>query len=128
MYIYLLMAGVSMLFSLLVENHRKFEITFSSNEDIQQVCSYEYTYRYTQYMGIPFLFSFLPMFLLSALRYDVGTDYMYTYTPTFIEMLTDSSAGYREIGINFIIRFIQLFTTEPQWFFVVTSFIYNIAS
>lgn len=125
MYIYLLMAGVSTLFSLLVENHRKFEITFSSNEDIQQVCSYEYTYRYTQYMGIPFLFSFLPMFLLSALRYDVGTDYMYTYTPTFIEMLTDSSAGYREIGINFIIRFIQLFTTEPQWFFVVTSFIYN---
>ena len=110
-----------MALSLLVEKHRKIKLAFSSNGVIRRA----YTYRYTQYMGIPFLLSFLPLFLLSALRYDVGTDYMFTYTPTFIEMLSDSSAGYREVGINFIIRFIQLFTTKPQWFFVVTSFIYN---
>lgn len=121
MYIYLLIAGLSMILSLSVEKHRKFKLTFSSNGELRRV----YTYQYNQYMGIPFFLSFLPMFLLSALRYDVGTDYMFTYTPTFIEMLTNSSAGYREIGINFIIRFIQLFTTEPQWFFVITSFIYN---
>lgn len=115
------MAGISMALSLLVEKHPKIKIAFSSSREIRQA----YTYQYAHYMGIPFLLSLLPLFLLSALRYDVGTDYMFTYAPTFIKMLTDSSAGYREVGINFIIRFIQLFTTNPQWFFVVTSFVYN---
>ncbi|MBQ8683109.1 MAG: EpsG family protein [Clostridia bacterium] len=70
-----------------------------------------------------FLACFLPLFLLSALREGIGTDYYYTYTPRFLEIL-EGERTYYEIGFYWVNRIIGMFTSNPQWVFVVTSFVF----
>ncbi|MBQ0083566.1 MAG: EpsG family protein, partial [Clostridiales bacterium] len=70
-----------------------------------------------------FLLCFLPLFLISALREGIGTDYFYTYTPRFLEIL-EGERTYYEIGFYYLNRLIGLFTSNPQWVFVVTSFFF----
>lgn len=63
--------------------------------------------------------SFLMMFLVSALRVNVGTDYK-----SYCEWFGDVSSirlKYENFGFNSLIVFIKLFTNNPQWLFVVTS-------
>lgn len=79
--------------------------------------------RYLRQYRIWFWLAVLPLFLVTALRYDVGTDYFYTYVPEFNRILNGSSGGYSEWGFNTLIRAIQVFTTNPQWLFCVTGFI-----
>lgn len=73
---------------------------------------------------IYFIFAFLPLFLVSALRYGVGTDYFYTYVPNFL-LILEGEMPYSEIGFNYLNKFIQIFTENPQWLFVVTGFIFS---
>lgn len=70
-----------------------------------------------------FLLCALPLFLLSALREGIGTDYYYTYTPRFTEILAGERTYY-EIGFYWFNRIVGLFTHNPQWIFITTSFIY----
>lgn len=70
-----------------------------------------------------FLLCALPLFLLSALREGIGTDYYYTYTPRFTEILAGQRTYY-EIGFYWFNRIVGLFTHNPQWIFITTSFIY----
>lgn len=74
-----------------------------------------------------FWLAVLPIFLITALRYDVGTDYFFTYVPEFNHIL-NGSAGFSEWGFNQLIRLIQVFTSNPQWLFVVTGFIFSLAT
>jgi len=71
-----------------------------------------------------FVLAFFPLFFIAAVRYNVGTDYSFTYVPNFIKILHGESP-YSEWGFNLLNKFIQLFTTNPQWLFVVTSFIFT---
>ena len=64
--------------------------------------------------------SAIPLFVVGAIRYDVGTDYMYTYYPNFIKILNGENA-YTEIGFVYLNKFIQLFTHNATWLFVITS-------
>lgn len=70
-----------------------------------------------------FILSVLPLFIVAAVRYDVGTDYFYTYVPNFYKILCGEEP-YSEPGFNYFNKFIQLFTTDVQWLFVITSFIF----
>ena len=70
-----------------------------------------------------FLLCALPLFLMSALREGIGTDYYYTYTPRFTEILAGERTYY-EIGFYWFNRIVGLFTHNPQWIFITTSFIY----
>jgi len=72
---------------------------------------------------ISFTLAVLPLFLVSALRYDVGTDYMYTYFPGFYKIM-GGYMEYSEAGFNILVMLIQLFTKDAQWLFVVTSFLF----
>lgn len=72
---------------------------------------------------VAFLLCLTPLFLLSALREGIGTDYYYTYTPRFLEIL-QGERTYYEIGFYWFNRVLGLFTDNPQWVFVTTSFIY----
>lgn len=63
--------------------------------------------------------------ILGGIRYDVGTDYMYTYYPNFYKILAGSKE-YSEFGFYLINKFIQLFTTDVTWLFILTSFLYSI--
>lgn len=70
------------------------------------------------------ILAFLPLFLVSALRYGIGTDYFFTYVPNFFKILQGESFVYTEIGFILINKFIQLFSTNYQWVFVITSFVF----
>ena len=70
-----------------------------------------------------FVLAFLPLFFLSAVRYGIGTDYFYTYVPNFYRILYGERA-YSEYGFYLFNKLIQLFTNDPQWLFVITSFIF----
>lgn len=73
-----------------------------------------------------FFLAFFPLFFVAAVRYDVGTDYFYTYYPNFLKIL-QGEAPYSEWGFNFFNWFIQRFTSDPQWLFVATSAIFSYA-
>ncbi len=65
----------------------------------------------------------LPPLLLSALREGVGTDYYYTYTPRFLDIL-NGERTYYEIGFYWFNRLVGMFTHNPQWIFVLTSLLF----
>ncbi len=69
-----------------------------------------------------FLGVLLPLLLVSALRYDVGMDYSYTYMP-MIESSLKGSIPDTEIFFQFILTIMYRFQLFPQFFFIVTSFI-----
>ncbi len=64
-----------------------------------------------------------PPMLVSAVREGIGTDYYYTYTPRFLEIL-NGERTYYEIGFYWFNRFIGWFTRDPQWLFIITSFLF----
>lgn len=70
------------------------------------------------------LLSFLPLFLISALRYGIGTDYIPIYVKAFEHNFTAVGGEHFEIGFKMLTRFIMLFTNNSVWLFVVTSFIF----
>ncbi len=67
----------------------------------------------------------LPLFCVSAFRYNVGTDYPYTYTKRFLWRANgaDLSAIF-EFGFIWLIDIILFFTKNPYWLFIVCSAIF----
>lgn len=68
--------------------------------------------------------SFSILFFVSALRVNVGTDYK-SYTSWFKLVLPNDYwfTLIRDIGFNYFIIAIKYFTKDPQWLFIITSFI-----
>ena len=98
----------------------KFEKAFVSADYLADKKAYlQYKTKYLIYTVL----AILPLFFIAAVRFDVGTDYFYTYVPEFNNSL-QGAMPYSEWGFNVLIKIIQLFTTNPQWLFVVTSLIY----
>lgn len=67
---------------------------------------------------------FLPLFLVSALRYNVGTDYMWTYYQGYIRVGNGNNFDEFSIGYKKMVQALNLITKDPQILFVVTSFIF----
>lgn len=63
----------------------------------------------------------LPLFLISALRYDVGTDYIKRYTNDYLNMAQGKDISNLEIGFKLINYICLIFTKEPYLLFVITS-------
>lgn len=80
--------------------------------------------RYRIKYYISFVIALMPLFLVGALRYGIGTDYFFTYVPQFINILNGGESAYNEYGFYWLNKCIQIFTDNPQWLFVVTSFIF----
>lgn len=72
-----------------------------------------------------FLLAIMPVILLSALREGIGTDYYYTYTPRFLEIL-QGERTYYEVGFYLFNRLVGVFTSDPQWIFITTSFLFGV--
>ena len=70
--------------------------------------------------------SILPLALVSSLRVGLGTDYYYTYYPGFYQILGGNNPYGRELipFFYYLNKLIQLFSDNPQWIFVITSFIF----
>lgn len=73
--------------------------------------------------NIVMILSILPLFLISALRYDVGTDYIKRYTSDYLNMAQGKDISNLEIGFKVINYICLIFTKEPYLLFVITSFI-----
>ena len=68
-----------------------------------------------------YILSALPFFLVSAFRYDVGTDYITRYTYDFNTMVKGIDIPNLEIGFKTMDKIIILFTTDPLPVFVISS-------
>lgn len=73
-----------------------------------------------------FIFSFMPFFLISAFRYDVGTDFLTRYVADFYKINEGLNVDNLEVGYKIIIKICQFFTDNSQSIFIVTSFIINL--
>lgn len=71
-----------------------------------------------------FFLAFFPIFFIAAFRYNVGTDYSYTYIPNFLRILRGAQNVYSEPGFILLNKLVMLFTKNPQGIIVVTSFFY----
>lgn len=65
----------------------------------------------------------VPMFLVSALRYNVGTDYGKRYVLDYTMLQNGEEVTNLEIGFKIIDYICLIFTTEPELLFIVTSLI-----
>lgn len=65
--------------------------------------------------------SFLPMFLVSALRYRVGVDYMsYTY---IFDNINQGLPSHTEGGYEYLNRLVGFYTADAQWVYAVVAFL-----
>ena len=68
------------------------------------------------------ILSAIPPFLVSALRYGVGTDYFITYVPRFYRYMADPGLPLDwEPAFWLLFKGLIKVTTNPQWVFVITS-------
>lgn len=65
----------------------------------------------------------VPMFFISAIRYNVGTDYEKRYVVDYYTLLEGKNVGNLEIGFKAIDYLCLFFTKEPYLIFVITSLI-----
>ena len=63
------------------------------------------------------------MFFISAIRYNVGTDYEKRYVADYYTLLEGKNVGNLEIGFKAIDYLCLFFTKEPYLLFVITSLI-----
>lgn len=68
----------------------------------------------------------LPFIVISAIRYNLGTDYSYRYVPDYNTIANGGDVKNLEIGFKGLIKFCLLFTKDPQLLFVITSIIINV--
>ena len=63
----------------------------------------------------------MSFFIVSAIRYDVGTDYFYRYAPDYISMGKGIDVVNLEIGYKLIVKICLLITKDYAIIFAVTS-------
>lgn len=74
---------------------------------------------------ILFVLTFLPLFVVSAIRFNVGRDYMDTYVYTFNKILYGATHIRIDFGFYFLNKLIIIFGGSYQWVFIISSFIIN---
>lgn len=74
---------------------------------------------------IIFLLSSVPFIIVSAIRYDVGTDYNARYVPDYYSVVNGEKIGNLEPLFYGLIKVCTFFSSEPYLLFAITSiFIY----
>ena len=68
------------------------------------------------------ILSFLPLFLITAFRYDVGTDYINIYTNYFYT-INEGGDRFREVTFNLINIITYSITDNPALMFAVVAFL-----
>ena len=63
----------------------------------------------------------IPFFVISAIRYKVGTDYTFRYVGDFQSISKGIDVENLEFGFKLIIKICLIFSQNSQWLFVVTS-------
>ena len=69
--------------------------------------------------------SFFPFFLVSAIRYDVGTDYLFRYVPDYLIIYEGADVPNLEFITKVIIKLCTMITRDYSIFFIISSLIIN---
>lgn len=72
---------------------------------------------------ILYICSILPLFLVSALRYDLGTDYTKRYVSAYNALLHGKEVMSLEITFRNLVKICTMITSDSNMLFVITSFI-----
>ncbi len=67
------------------------------------------------------ILSCLPFAIISSIRYNVGTDYLYRYVPSFEYIKNGIDISNLEIGYKLLNKLILIFSENFIWIFVITS-------
>lgn len=69
------------------------------------------------------ILSIIPLSLISAIRWGVGTDYFFTYYPNFFRIVVGESP-YTELPFTWLNKLLSYFYMSPEPLFVITSFVF----
>lgn len=67
------------------------------------------------------LCSALPFFIVAAIRYDVGTDYLFRYVPNYISMVNGQIIDSLEFLCRLLMKFCIFISKDYTIFFIITS-------
>ena len=105
--IYLCMTLLSVILAVI---YKEYGIRYSLNKR-------EGDYRKSMIAAI---ISVVPFIAVAGFRYDVGTDYLYTYVPKFKE-IANGQDSYFEWGFYLLNKVIQLYTLDYFWLFLISA-------
>ena len=71
------------------------------------------------------ILSALPFIIVSAIRFDVGTDYLIRYKPGFEVIQSGREVSNYEIGFTLLNKICLIFTDHYQSIFFITSILIN---
>lgn len=91
-----------------------FACSLERHGDMTRDRSYIRAYRAFEFI------SALPVVITAAVRYDVGTDYLYTYVPMFHRISMGMETHY-EPGFLLLNKLVLLVTDDAAWLFVLCS-------
>ena len=113
MFVYI---GVTLFSVFLMYGVKNYQIQKISYKNIDTI--YENRYEKKWLFVIPFI----PLYLLSALRYGIGTDYFHTYYPTFQKILSGSQTdnGF-EYGFYYINKFVAVYSSDVTWVLAICA-------
>lgn len=100
MYIYIIMVIISLLFAYLAEKNKMKKI-----------------------FNVYKILSIIPFVVVSAIRFDVGTDYMYRYAPDFEMIRLGGQVKNLEIGFKIIIHICIFIFNNYESLFAITTLI-----
>lgn len=70
---------------------------------------------------------FFPLFLVSALRYGIGTDYFFTYQPTFYRIRNGYELNHTfELGFYWLNKFVASFSDDVTWVIAVCALLFSV--
>ena len=83
-------------------------------------------YAFRKKKKLAIAMSLLPFFVVSAIRFDVGTDYMYRYVPDYYSIYNGKDVTSLEILFKLFYRICIFFVgNRYQIVFIITSFVIN---
>lgn len=97
-------------------------IIYSSMFIISLIFAYLSTRVENKYeKAILFFFAFVPFFIVSAIRYDVGTDYFYRYVPNYKTFVSGGEIKSLEILFRLLIKGCVLISKDYAILFITSS-------
>ena len=75
---------------------------------------------FKKHKALKMFVALLPLTIVSALRYDVGWDYM-NYTNGYLDYITYGDLHFDEIGFKAILKFLAVFTSDSMILFATFS-------
>ncbi len=115
MLVYIIATMLSIVFAHFIIRNEYFDIS---------EMSFSVQYEKNIYNTFFMLLSFLPLFIVAAIRWDVGTDFEKVYEYGFNLIIADSVQPRWELGFTFLIKIIAMVTDECQWMFAGTAFVF----